>query len=76
MPPLSGVPAYQGCGVGDARSQRFLGGVGVGFLTTLGVGFFVPLRLRKSQGRNQERANRAIATPEIFANMMPFAYFT
>jgi len=48
--PCSGVPAYQGCGVGvgDARSRRFVGGVGVGFLRTLevGVGFFV--RLRKS----------------------------
>jgi len=28
------------------------------------------------QGRNQERANRAIAPPEIFANMMAFTYFT
>ena len=28
----------QGCGVGVARSRRFLGGVGVGFPTTLGVG--------------------------------------
>jgi len=42
----------QGCGVGAwaAQSQRFLGGVGVGLLTILGVGvgvgFFV--RLRKS----------------------------
>jgi len=36
----------QGCGVGAGvvRSRRFLGGVGVGFLTTLGaaVGFFCP----------------------------------
>ena len=36
----------QGCGagVGVVRSRRFLGGVGVGFLTTLrvGVGFFCP----------------------------------
>jgi len=32
----------QGCGV--VRSRRFLGGVGVGFLTTLGVevGFYCP----------------------------------
>jgi len=42
----------QGCGVGAGvvRSWRFLGGVG--FLTTLGVvvgvGFFVRLRLQKS----------------------------
>jgi len=38
----------QGCGVGVVRSRRYLGGVGVGFLTTLGVGigFFVPLRHR------------------------------
>jgi len=28
----------QSCGVGFVRSRRFLGGVGVGFLTTLGVG--------------------------------------
>jgi len=28
----------QGCGVGVVRSRRLLGGVGVGFLTTLGVG--------------------------------------
>jgi len=28
------------------------------------------------QGRNQERANRAIAPPEIFANVMAFTYFT
>jgi len=28
--------AKQGCGV--VRSRRFFGGVGVGFLTTLGVG--------------------------------------
>jgi len=34
----------QGCGVGVARNRRFLGGLGVGFLTTLGVGFFVRLR--------------------------------
>ena len=32
----------QGCGVGVARCRRFLGGVGVGFLTTLGVWFFWP----------------------------------
>jgi len=34
----------QGCGAGDVRSRRFLGGAGVGFLTTLGVGagFFCP----------------------------------
>jgi len=38
----------QDCGVGDVRSRRFLGGVGVGFLTTLGGGFFVRLRLRMS----------------------------
>jgi len=30
-----------GCGVGVVRSRRFLGGVGVGFLTTLGVGLRV-----------------------------------
>ena len=37
----------QGCGVGAGvvRSRRSLGGVGFGFLTTLGVGFFVRLRL-------------------------------
>jgi len=41
----------QGCGVGAGagvvRSRRFLSGVGVGFLTTLGVGvgFFVRLRM-------------------------------
>jgi len=28
------------------------------------------------QGRNQERANRAVDTPEIFATMMTFTYFT
>jgi len=28
------------------------------------------------QGRNQERANRPIDLPEIFANMMAFTYFT
>jgi len=36
----------QGCGVGSGvgviRSRKFLGGVGVGFLTTLGVGFVCP----------------------------------
>ena len=45
---------YKGCragaGVGVVRSRRFLGVVGVAFLTTLGVGvgvgFFVRLRLR------------------------------
>ena len=33
-----------GAGVGVVRSRRFLGGIGVGFLTTLavGVGFFCP----------------------------------
>ena len=41
-------PVYilcQCCRAGVVRSQRFLGGVGVGFLTTLGVtvGFFVQL---------------------------------
>jgi len=36
------VTELQGCGV--IRSRRVLGGVGVGFLTTLGVGvrFFCP----------------------------------
>jgi len=37
---------HQCCGVGVGRSRRFLGGVRVGFLTTLGVGvgvgFFCP----------------------------------
>ena len=34
----------QGCRVGVVKSQRFLGGVQVGFLTTLGIriGFFCP----------------------------------
>jgi len=40
------MSAIQGCGVGVgvARSRRFLGGVEVGFLITLGVGvgFFRP----------------------------------
>jgi len=40
----------QGCGVraGVVRNWMFLGGVGDGFLTTLGVGvgFFVRVRLR------------------------------
>ena len=44
----------QGCGVGVgvARSGRFLGEVGVGFLTTLEVGvrFFCPTPIRKSSG--------------------------
>jgi len=31
-----------GCGAGVVRNRRFLGGVGVGFLTTLRVGFFCP----------------------------------
>jgi len=33
-----------GAGVGVVRSRRYLGGVGVGFMTTLevGVGFFCP----------------------------------
>ena len=45
---LPDVTLYQGCGV--ARSRRFLGVVGVGFPTTLGVGvgIFVRLRLRMS----------------------------
>jgi len=40
----------QGCGAGVVRSRTFLGGVGVGFLTTLGigVGFFFRLPLRMS----------------------------
>ena len=39
--------AFQGCGVEVLRSRRFLGGVRVGFSTTLGVrvGFFVRRRL-------------------------------
>jgi len=28
----------QGCGIGVVRSRKFLGGVGVGFLTSLGIG--------------------------------------
>ena len=42
---------YQRCGVGAGvgvvRSRRFLGGIGVGFVATLGVGvgFFVRLRI-------------------------------
>jgi len=38
------VSREQGCGVGVVKRRRFLGGVGVGFLTTLGVGvgFFCP----------------------------------
>ena len=41
---------HQGCWVAVVRSRRFLGGVGVGFLVTLGVGLdlFVRLRLRMS----------------------------
>jgi len=37
---LSMVLPLQDCGagVGVVRSRRFLGGLGVGFLTTLGVG--------------------------------------
>jgi len=36
---------HAGCGVGVVRSRRFLGGVGIGFLATLGVGvrFFCPI---------------------------------
>jgi len=34
-----------GCGAGVVRNRRFLGGVGVRFLTTLKVGFFVRLRM-------------------------------
>ena len=33
---------HQGCGARVIRSRRFLGGFGVEFLTTLGVGFFCP----------------------------------
>jgi len=40
------VGARQGCGAGVVRSRRCL--CGVEFLTTLGVGFFVRLRLRMS----------------------------
>jgi len=48
---IEGLSYIQGCGagvgVGVVRSRRFLGGVGVRFLTTLGVevGFFVRLRM-------------------------------
>ena len=36
-------------GVGVERNRRFLGGVTVGLLTTLGVVYFVRLRIRKSK---------------------------
>jgi len=41
-------PYNQGRGVGVVRSRRFLGGVGVRFLTILGVGVGFVVRLRMS----------------------------
>ena len=45
---LENPNCYHGCGVGVVGNRRILDGVRVGFLSTLRVGFFVRLQLRKS----------------------------